>query len=100
MGVSTPPRAQYTAIIEGITVAASEGLTRVLTSHEAPHKQITSPGAPIPHDTADLWANAIEMLGSHNISLDLVTPEETELAAGVAGVAIDSRGRRTAFEAP
>ena len=101
LGACTPARAEYEALVAGLSAASSRQATGLVltTSHEAPWRQLTGRTAARSPETADLFVEARRLMAElGDATLEFVPESEVETAERLAAVAIDSRGRRTAID--
>jgi ribonuclease H / adenosylcobalamin/alpha-ribazole phosphatase len=101
LGVSTPVQAEYRAVLSGLmalTELAPNSAT-VLTSHEAPFRQLTGKSSAHIPEVMKLYVQSQTCMSQlPGLELRLVESSEVDIAERLAAIAIDSRGRRQAFD--
>lgn len=101
LGVCTRSRAEFRAILIGLRFV-NEGNSSTLelrTAHETAFRQLIGRSRATSPETIDLLTEASDELSRRpNVTLRLVSIDELEIPERLADVAIDSRGRRVAFD--
>lgn len=101
LGVRTTVQAEFHAIACGLELAITNRATAitVLTSHDAPFRQLTGKSAAHIPEVLALYAHIQDlMITFTTCELRLVPSEDLDSAERLAAVAIDSRGRRQAID--
>lgn len=100
LGATTRMRARYQAIVAGLRAAVEANVdAAILTSDEVAVKQIGGRSRAQAVEVVDLLAEALRLLEANpGLSISLADEGTLDTAENLATVAIDTRGRRTAFD--
>lgn len=100
-GISTPAHVEFDAVLRALRYLVETGPASavLMTSHDAPFRQLTGKSKAHLPETMALLAASVETLTQlKDVSFRLVAATDLDLAERLASVAIDTRGRRQAID--
>jgi ribonuclease HI len=101
LGVSSPPQADYHAVIEGLTAVSNHNPTHISLhiDNEAMWRQLLGRSSARSPEVIELYSQVLNLLQAiRDVAIELRDAEELDLAYRLANVAVDTRGRRQAVD--